>query len=260
MQTNMARQTDDEVPEQLPAETVDLERFRTRNPHEINRVLRDLVRQSELATLWFGASKDFVLTAVIHVDSERRQLLLDYGADEDANRRLLNADAVQFMANHNRVRVQFQLNGLQKADFGGLPAFAAAFPESMIRIQRREFYRLTTPVATPLQCHFSVGEVATHATVVDISLGGIGLIEPAANLIPELPPGLIIEGCVIELPDEGPFETAIEIRNGFDVIGRSGTAYRRIGCRFLNTSSRMNAQIQRYIHRIELERRRHSLD
>lgn len=258
MQANMAK-SDDQASEHA-GETIDLEKFRTRNPHEINRVLRDLVRQAELATLYFGGGKDFVLTTVIHVDSERQLLFLDYGADEHANRRVLNAENAQFMANHNRVRVQFQLERLQKTDFGGLPAFVAAFPSSMIRIQRREFYRLSTPVASPLQCHFTIGETAVGATVVDISLGGIGLIEPATNLALELPPGLVIDDCVIELPDEGPFATPIEIRNAFDVTGRSGTAYRRVGCRFLNTSSRMNAQIQRYIHRIELERRRHTRD
>lgn len=238
------------------AEPADLERFRTEDRLEINRVLRDLARRSELTTIYFGNTRDFVLTSVIGADSENDRVYLDYGADEDANRRLLSADRLQFIANHNRVRVQFSSDRIEIAEYEDGPAFVIPFPDSMVRIQRREFYRLSTPIGAPLACRFVLDGQEIQATVVDISLGGIGLLEPGQAIELKVNPGDIIEDCTIDLPEEGLIETAIEVRNSFEVVNRAGHEQHRVGCRFLSLNPRMNAQIQRYIHKVELERRR----
>lgn len=232
----------------------DLERFRTSDRYEISRVLRDLLRGHELVTLGVRDDSGFILTSVVHVDSEQQRFYLDPGADPGANERLLHADKVLFLSHHNRVRVQFMIDRLESGERDGAPVFIAPFPQSMIRVQRREFYRVRTPAAAPLLCHFLLGGHSIQATIVDISLGGIGIIEPERHL--ELEAGSVLERCRIELPDEGSIETAVEIRSHFEVAVRSGAPQRRIGCRFLHLSPHMNARIQRYIHRVELDRRR----
>lgn len=234
----------------------DLERFRTSNRHEINRVLRDLSRSGALATLYFNAGNDFVLSSIVKVDSDRDIAFLDYGADPLANERLVKADKITLIAHHNKVRVQFTVDRIAITELDGIPSFAIAFPQSMIRVQRREFYRLSTPVAKPLLCRFHVDDQCIEARVIDISLGGIGLLEPESVDTFELEPGQVIDKCEIELPEEGVVETAMEVRNAFEYTTRTGVLQRRVGCRFLNITPPMNAQIQRYIHRIELERRR----
>lgn len=236
-----------------PAE---LDKYRTYDRLEIQRVLRDLARQGELVTVYFSGGRDFVLTSVLDVDAEAGRVYLELGADQSANERLLKVGRAQFVSSHNRVRVQFAIETVESDRRNGTPVFAVPFPESMVRIQRREFYRLNTPVAQPIYCRLPVNGEAVDVVVVDISLGGVGLLEPPEGHPLNLGAGDIIDGCHIDLPEEGLIETSLEIRSAFDYTTRSGRVQRRIGCRFLHLTPAMNAQIQRYIHRVELERRR----
>ncbi len=238
------------------SEGIDLDRFRTYERLEINRVLKDLLRHGEMATLYFNGGRDFVLTSLIDSNPETGLIRLDYGADEAANQRLFKAERVQFVTSHKGVRVQFAISGLRSAHWEGAQVLVADFPESIVRIQRREFYRLDAPLASPLRCRFVLHGESVESTVVDISLGGVGLLEPEAGYEPNLEPGRVIEECTIDLPGEGLIETPVEIHNAFEHTSHSGHLQRRVGCRFLELTPAMNARIQRYIHKVELERRR----
>jgi len=185
------------------------------------------------------------------------RICLDYGADEEDNQRLL-ADERRIVAySHNRVRAQFPALELSKVEWEGHPAFAAPIPDALIRVQRRGFYRVDTPIAAPLFCRFATADGHTaEATIVDISLGGIGMLEPR-----DLPAGLLAVGeviptCRIDLPGYGTIETGFEIRNCKSQPTGTGELSRRLGCQFTNLDGRMGNRLQRYIQKLELERRR----
>ncbi|WP_127476887.1 flagellar brake protein [Sulfurivermis fontis] len=236
---------------------IDPERYRVDSRMEILRVLGDLARGLQLVTAYFNEGSDFILTTILRLDEEHNRLVLDYGPDDSLNQRLLAARRILFVTRHNQVRVQFTSESIQKATFQGAPAFVIPLPASIIRIQRREYYRLATPIGRHLNISLATPDGGTiSAHIVDISVGGVGIIEPPEGRQCGWEPGSIVPGCRIELPEEGVIHADIEIRNRYQVDSRDGTPLYRIGCRLLGLDSRSNAAILRYIHRVELERRK----
>jgi c-di-GMP-binding flagellar brake protein YcgR len=237
-------------------EPTDYTQYLLRAKSEVLFVLRGLVADSDRVTVYFNEGKDFLLTSVIAVDDTG--LTLDYGSDETTNQRALDADKLFCVTNHEKVRVQFRLRGLRRIEAGDGPAFRAELPETVLRLQRREFYRLTTPIAHPLKCRIPLPRADgssqnIEVTVVDISGGGLAVMVP--------PEGVNFEAdtefpnCRIELPEVGIVVATLQIRNLFDVTLRSGSRVSRAGCQFVNLPGPMLTLIQRYILKVERERK-----
>jgi c-di-GMP-binding flagellar brake protein YcgR len=235
----------------------DMERFRVDSRIEILRVLGDLARTTQLVTAYFNEGRDFILTSVLRLDEENNRLILDHGPDEGLNQRLLAARRVLFVTRHHQVRVQFSSEEIHQGNYQGAPAFFIALPASIIRIQRREYYRLNTPIGRRLNLIMADAEGSTiYAHIVDISVGGVGIIEPPEGRQCGWDAGTVVPDCRIELPEEGVIHADLEIRNRFQVDSVRGEPVYRVGCRLLRMDSRSNAAILRYIHRVELERRK----
>lgn len=238
-------------------DAADLEQFRLESPTEVLRILRDLIRDHQLVTAYFNDGREFILTTILHVDPEANHLVLDYGADEQMNRRLLERQRALFVTRHNQVRVQFSAEQIVRATYQSLPALVVPIPESLFRVQRREYFRLNAPMGHHLNLSFAAPDGSEiNARIVDISVGGIGIIEPGEDEDCNWEAGTLIANCRIELPEEGTIETDIEIRNRYQTGEQAGIPIYRVGCRLLRLDSRQTAAIQRYIHRVELERRR----
>lgn len=238
---------------QLPS--LDLDEFRVSDRNEILRVLRDLAKGGQLITAYFNEEREFLLTTILQVDPQAGHLVLDFGPDAAISQHLLDSGEAHFITHHNQVRVYFRGEGIVKGIFEGEPVFVVPMPDSIVRVQRREYYRLNTPMGEPLFCHFrSADGEPVRARVLDISVGGVGLVEPEGTTGFTWEPGDSIEDVVIELPEEGAIHTSMEIRNRFE-LGTSDHHY-RVGCMFGRLQPRQSAAIQRYIHKVELERRR----
>jgi c-di-GMP-binding flagellar brake protein YcgR len=238
-------------------EPSDHAQYLLRTKNEILFILRGLMASTDHITIYFNEGRDFLLSAVIQVDDDG--LVLDYGGNLAADARALAADRLFCVTVHDKIRVQFALRGLRKIDYLGRPAFRAALPDSVLRLQRREYYRLTTPIVHPIKCQIPVmkeGGLSTtvmEANVVDISGGGLAMMVPPAGLI--FSAGDVFENCRIQLPDVGVVITTLEIRNVFDVTLRTGAQVARAGCQFTNLPGPMLTLIQRYIIKVERERK-----
>jgi len=222
------------------------------SPQEIVQVLRGVMKSTELVTAYFDHGQQFFLTSIVSVQAGGDALFLDYGVDAETNRRALQAARLVFVTSQERVKVQFSAGPLQEVEFNGRPAFRTHLPTALLKLQRREYYRLVTPIRSPLVCVVPLREGRVEAMVTDLSVGGVGL--------GGLPPGTALEvgsrlpGCRIALPEEGTILTAIEVRSVQDVTLRSGARVKRVGCRFVDIPASQQAMIQRYIIRIDRER------
>lgn len=227
-------------------------RYLLRSPQEIAQVLRGVAKSRELVTVYFDHGQRFFLTSILAVDPPNDALFLDWGADEEINRRVQSAQHLVCVTSHERVKVQFALGPLAAASFDGRPAWRARLPKVLLKLQRREYYRLVIPVRSPLTCLVPWGDETEEADVMDISIGGVGLgkLPPAMGL--EV--GRQLPGCRITLPGEGSLLATLEVRSLQDVSLKSGGLIKRAGCRFLDLPASQQAMIQRYIIRIDRER------
>jgi c-di-GMP-binding flagellar brake protein YcgR len=93
----------------------------------------------------------------------------------------LLAEQVLLTTTVDKVKVQFTLGKLSETQSGGLPAFSAALPGQILRLQRREYYRLSTPLTKPVKFVATIrrtdgSALLAEASLLDISGGGIGLM------------------------------------------------------------------------------------
>jgi c-di-GMP-binding flagellar brake protein YcgR len=224
---------------------------------EVVSILATLQKAGCLVTAYFGGGNNFILTSILAVMPQRDELILDYGSDSDANLRALKATRITFVTSHEQIKMQFYTSSLRHAHFEGRDAFSTPIPDALLRLQRREFYRIATPLTQPLKCVIAPQgttlRAPTEATIVDISCGGIAIIAPSDVI--NLEPGMSFRGCRIKLPELGPVLTDAVVKNTYEVMLKNGTKHKQAGCEFVNMPERERAKIQRYINLAERERK-----
>jgi hypothetical protein len=246
--------TKDRTPELL--EPSEYDQYLLHDHGEIIHVLRALNDKGCQITIFFNGGSDFVLTTLLSVGDGG--VVLDHGADAELNRLALAADKLFCITLLDKVRVQFILRQLQQTSYEGRPAFKAGLPDSVLRLQRREYYRLTMPVMRRLGCQIPMtqpegGTSLVDVDIVDISGGGIAIVAPPEEV--RFEPDMEFLNCRIDLPEVGVVTANIRVRTVFDITLRNGARVKRSGCAFVKLPGGMATLIQRYIIRTERERK-----
>lgn len=237
-------------------EPSDYNQFLLHTRTEILFVLRSLIEHVSQITIFFNEGKDLLLTTLAAADEEG--LIFDFGASSEMNRKAQEAEKLFCIATLEKVKIQFILRGMKRIEYEGRPAFRAEYPETLLRLQRREYYRLTMPVTRPLNCWIPLPDkdgqadsVTVH--VVDISGGGMALVAPPDHVPFET--DAEFPNCRIDLPEIGTVVATIKVRSVFEITLRSGTVLKRSGCEFVKLPGPMATLIQRYIIKVERERK-----
>ena len=185
-------------------------------------MLRGLARTRAVVTAHLSGTKEFAVTAVLEVDVQTATVILDPSANPELNRRLLASTPIRFISNEEGVRVQFQASRIESVTFQGRPALRIALPASLHKVQRREYYRMSTPIMNPVKCMIpAAGDEALEMPLTDISLGGLCLAGEFGNAPPAL--GTVLEGCRIQLATVGALRIDLYVRNTYLVTLRNGS-------------------------------------
>lgn len=234
--------------------TGDEEKFVIDSEIEVAFVLRTMVRKKTLASVYLDGENGFFLTTLLAVDAHGKRLVFDRSRNDTFNRRALEARELVFVASQDGAKVQFACRGVQGFDFEGCRVLATGLPCRLIRIQRRQYFRIAPPRESPLFCTIPLpaGEGSAQIAVLDIGCGGIGLIDHHPKI--HLEPGTMHENCSIVLPGIGTVRLTVQIRNTYEDFLENGLAYKRAGGEFVSPPENMVMMIQRYILWVERER------
>lgn len=227
--------------------------FRLSSAKEIEFVLRHIAEKAARVALYYGSMNEFILTTVLDVDEYG--LWLEQSRNSAENRRIIESNRLVLVSSHLQVKIQFTTRQIREVLYRNFPAFYLALPNSIYRLQRREYYRLITPVLDPLRCVIATGkkpEQQREFTVVDISGGGVALI--CSETDTELEPGLAYSKCRIELPELGTVSGAIEVRTLVLLTSGTGLIRKRAGCQFKNLDSQAVMLLQRYVTNMQREK------
>lgn len=235
----------------------EIERFKIEHPAEIERILRGVMDKKALVTAYCENNRDFLVTTVVAVDPEGRAIYLGGGPDPAVNRALMASRSVSFNTAHDQIRVLFTTPSLTEVDLEGERVLRADMPSELLRFQRREYYRLPTPTSHPVKCLIGINNAMLETVVLDISIGGLGVLAYTQDI--SLKEGDIYQGCRLSLPDAGSYVVSLQIRALYDQTMKNGITSRRVGCQFIDLAPSVETDIQRYIIRVERERRLGSL-
>lgn len=233
----------------------DLEQFRIRSRREIVFLLDGVRSQRQLVKMSADGSSEAVLTSILAVDGEEGLIWFDAAPSRTQNHRLTTCDQISFDTKLDQIRVLFSTEKAEPDDHQGYPALRVPLPESMVRIQRRQFYRVNVPRANPVLVTFTPPgtkekplEKPVLVSMLNISMGGIAVLDESNSL--DGTPGAVYENCVLAVPG-GSITISLEITNVAHIKLASGKGVRHLGCCFVNISNAVLAVVQRYILKLE---------
>ena len=246
---------------QTPADS-DNSQYTVSSRLEIAKILSAIMRQNALITASPGEGS-FFLTSILSIDQDNDTLLLDCGRQQTQIEQVLQKQQLLCSTALDKVKIEFACDRITTVGSGAEMAFRMPLPRKMLRLQRREYFRVPIPLTSKIQCVISPLQpnpalpAKIELAVHDISSGGIAVITPATLFTPELGTEYNV---VIGLPGTPGVRARVQARNAFMITLPNGKVTQRSGFAFVDPSENVLALIQRYIMNLERTRRQNSLD
>ncbi|MCL6555320.1 MAG: flagellar brake protein [Burkholderiales bacterium] len=233
----------------------DLGQYYLESRTEVVQILKCLNTRAESLAVYFDQGRHFILTALLEVRPAQETFVFDVGSQAEMNERLLKSDRLVFVGSQDGIRVQWSTGPAARTQFGGSPAFVAWLPGSVLRLQRRNFFRAVVPLSMGARAHLpAVGSGREGLRIHDISVGGVCVI---AN--EQLARAQILdrfEDCILALGEPlGDLRVAVEVRHVTPVHLRGGRVEVHVGLRFLDLPAADQARLQRFLVKVEQTRR-----
>ena len=235
--------------------------FRIHSKKEMLFILQGLVENGTHSALYYDEARNFIMTTVLA--ATEGGIWLDIGPFPPENKRVLLSDEIIFVSLYQHVKIQFEVYGIQSALFDDAEAFFIELPDYLLRIQRREYFRLSIPLSTPVKCLIPVKSdnegnqaedrlpVIREFPIIDISMGGVSLLCEENET--ELQQGKMFQECRISLPDIGTLTVSIHVKTNIKFTTHNDLTKMRAGCEFHCMSNQANSMLQRYINHLQSE-------
>jgi c-di-GMP-binding flagellar brake protein YcgR len=235
--------------------SADLAPFTVYSRVEIVALLESLGRAGALATAYFDGNSGFAVTMLLAVNPEFEEVVFDNPSDAATQRRLLEAEQLTVVAFIENIKLQFEAGRAEPTTYEGKPAFRVRLPDEVLRLQRRESFRVRTPVGKPAHCLVPYGEGGRQyekLRLLDISVGGVAVVTYPQKF--DLVAGTRIDDCFLDLPGVGSVGVSINVRH-LAPLPKDDKA-RAVGCEFVAVAPLSRTLIQRYVNKLDAEQRK----
>jgi c-di-GMP-binding flagellar brake protein YcgR len=234
-----------------------LPRFQIHSQKEIRHQLRVIADHRHLLIAHIDGGPLTFVTTVLDLTAEGEEVILDSSSDAKIIERVKGAESLVCSGRQDGVRIQFTVESPKAFPHDGIIALRCALPAMLLRLQRRESFRLPVPLSSPLVCRLDLRDegnkpIPLDVHVLDISSEGIGLL--VTNADAPLEAGQTIDS-ELNLPDLGVTHVPLHVRNVARVEGHTGAVNMRVGFQLVDPPMRVVTAIQRYVFKIERERR-----
>lgn len=233
--------------------------FQIRSRREMQFILQDVADKGTRVVLYYDGPREFILTTIL--GASEQGVWLDVSPHAPENKRILHSDSLTVVSLHQGVKLQFVVDEIQSALVGDDDAFFLPLPDYLLRIQRRDYFRLGIPISTPLKCIVPVRPynpdepdqpaITRELPILDISGGGLSLRGEEHEQ--ELSSGRSFSGCRFTLPNIGILTVTLVIRSQSSLTNSDDTVSKRIGCQFVHLDNQTNLLLQQYINRLQSE-------
>jgi c-di-GMP-binding flagellar brake protein YcgR len=224
---------------------------------EILHLMRSIQQRRLLVNLDMPNTREIIVTSVIAVNDSNNTVILDSARGDALNHELMAGETAEFITHLDGVSISFSTGAVSLVEYDKLPALRIALPKTLVRLQRREHFRVMLPVANPVKCIVPSGNETDRepitAHIVDIGCGGVAIAERGGRLGAET--GRILADCRLLLPDTEPVLTTLEVRNSAQIRLQNGAFQTRLGCKFIDLPNAMSNRLQRFVMNIERVRR-----
>ncbi|MFQ5643461.1 MAG: flagellar brake protein [Thiogranum sp.] len=226
------------------------ERFTDRK--KIVAILHRLKADHELLGVTVPGCGDGSNTAILGIREKQGCFFLDELNSRTAHEAFLNSRKARVDCRLQGTELSFTVHLLKASTANGIALYELALPKTVMRLQRRESFRLRLSPALSIPvtlAHFE-GETV-NGEALDLSAGGVGVFLHTRN-IPSR--GQILHSLSISMPRSRPFRADIEVR--FAQLEQSHHML-RVGGRFVDLNPAQERQIAQFLAEQQRKLRRH---
>jgi c-di-GMP-binding flagellar brake protein YcgR len=235
--------------------TAHWERYAIRGWREVLFYLHGIQAQKLLVHLFLTDSKEFIISSLLEINERSGELILDGISDHPFNRKAVHGAKMRVETSLDNIGIMFDTTVAELAHYQGRPAIRARLPDSLVRLQRREHFRVSLPIVKPVNCVIPAdaarSPVPVNTVVLDLSLGGVAIAENMGIFDPRA--GDTLAECEIALPEVGLLRVDLRVHSVAHVVVRAGRKKKRVGCSFVQLPNPMAATLQRFIMKLERE-------
>jgi c-di-GMP-binding flagellar brake protein YcgR len=240
-----------------------LSEYLVKNPKQILLHIKTLASEKCLVAVNFGENHSF-LSVIVDINEKKHIITIDCGPKEYLNKELLSLGIVNCKAEHKGIKVLFQGRGIKKAGKLGQPALSIQIPESIHWIQRRQFYRVRSPLSKNSYCTITFPQTeldkeenrTLNFQLFDLSATGFSILSESDELAHQLSPSTKFNNCQLVLDKADRHNVSFIVRSKFAVNPNKPNKNQRIGCEFISTSPKTESAFLRYMQEIEREIKR----
>jgi len=227
------------------------DQYHSDNPFEICSILKGLIVKPDVVTAYYDSTmENFILTSVIDVNVKKKTFILDISSDLERNQLVLLSDKLVCKTKCKNIQVEFTLGKIKSITHNGSEAFLCNVPNTILYLQRRDFYRLTIPLGDKISCKIPG---SSSIELVDISTGGIGINQKDLSISHEL--FECSYRCEIDFGEIGIITFGIELKSKRKIKLHNNTDAIKLGYKFIDLQTPDNAKIQRYIHSVDVRKK-----
>ena len=231
--------------------------FFIRNKKQIIKHLELLLKQRCLFNLHFGDNESFI-TTLLEIDPSADRLLMDYGPKDYLNKRLLSVANIHFRTDYSGIKIAFEGRDIETVRHNGHDAFSVALPKDLLWRQRRQFYRIKSPLSKASYLQLTFDDDTVKLPLYDISISGFAVLDEGTAPVDLLTVHQTLDDCRLILENTAEDAVAFIVTNTVKLNPNKQGKTRKIGCRFTRISSAFESGIQRYMQLIEREHKQKS--
>ncbi len=224
------------------------------NPTRIAAILKNILEARTLLRVTLPGSPTEYNSTLLDINRKNDFILLDELNPKAGHKQLLQAKKLAMLTRLNNVDVSFAGHLQQTLVQDDIAIYKVQLPKLLYYRQLRAHFRIPIGI-TEIPVNITLdSEIELKGELHDISAGGI-CIRFAIKLPANLKRGILINSCVVDLPEGNQLKSKLEVRfrGSEDDKGRA-----LIGGQFVKLDQAQQRMLERYIASLDREIRRKS--
>jgi flagellar brake protein len=236
-----------------------LEEFSLSAEPTVRKLLNTIEADEHELYVYLQSDHSHFVTEILSIDWKAGLMWLGTPYEKSLSANCNASTAYVMVSFPDGVKVQFAGIGILQSEYQGADALRIAIPKTIVRLQRRNYFRVMADEELNSQVKLEIPAVQGQASLIDISLAGIGFtIETVAS---QHQRGDILKDVRLTLADgEGSMLVELEVRNIKAMTDNPDMV--QLGCEMKMLEKGSERRLQRFLLATERRQRTnlHSID
>jgi c-di-GMP-binding flagellar brake protein YcgR len=226
-----------------------LDAFKVSATSSIAKLLAQLLREKLYVRAFLPGGTEFAMGRIR--EQTEKYFDIEFLNDEARECRIDAGDRIDMVSRLDGIKVQFQVQRRETAQYSGATVLRCALPEVAYRLQRRDAFRVYPTPGTRLELVLRRESNREFAyEILNLSATGVGFALAAD--VPPVQIEQIFEHSRLELGTRVPIPCSLLVRSVSLIENRSeGYPVGRVGAQFINLPAPVQRRLQTYVQDLE---------